>query len=124
MLCNRFIGTRLGTITPENAAVRPFTVGDGASLAQGSGAGARLRIVDSEFSDNRRFGLVLDGFDATLDDGAHGGNFGRGNRFGLGVYGTASLDGTTARTAIQGTDGAAPTTAATVRDRVPAASGP
>lgn len=124
MLCNRFIGTRLGTITPENAAVRPFVVGDGASMAQGTGMGARLRVVDSEFSGNQRFGLVLDSFDATLDDGARGGNFGRGNRFGLGVYGTASLDGTTARTAIQGTAGAAPANPPTARDSVPSAGGP
>lgn len=123
MVCNRFIGTRLGTITPEDTSLRPFMVGDGVSLTQGAATTTRTRLVDNEFNDNRRFGLVLDGYDATLDDGAQGGNRGRNNGFGLAAYGTARLDGTTPRTAILGAS-PAPAVAETVRDRVAVANGP
>lgn len=123
MICDRFISTRMGTITPEDRSVQPFVVGDGVSLAQGSGAGARLRVVDSEFSRNARFGVVLDGFDATLDDGSHGGNRGDGNAFGVGVYGTASVNGSSPLGAIRGRTATAPVSAPTVRDSVTPAGG-
>lgn len=121
MICDRFVATRAARIVPEDTAVRPFVAGDGVSLAQG-GTGPRLRVMDSEFSQNARFGLVLDGYDATLDDGVHGGNRGAGNAFGLGVYGVTRLDGTTPRSAIQGVMATIPTTAPTVRDSVPEAA--
>lgn len=123
MICDRFVSTRMGTITPEDPSVRPFVVGDGVSLAQGTGAGARLRVVDTEFSRNARFGVVLDGFDATLDDGVHGGNRGEENGFGVGVYGAATVDGSTSLTAIRGRSSTAPVTAPTVRDSVSPAGG-
>ncbi|MFO0604796.1 MAG: hypothetical protein U0324_16555 [Polyangiales bacterium] len=123
MVCNRFVGTRLGVITPEEPTSRPFEVGDGASLAQGAGTGGRTRVVDSEFSDNGRFGLVLDGYDATLDDGANGGNRGAGNAYGLALYGAARVDGTTAPGAIRGLNPTPPAAAPTVRGAV-ATGGP
>lgn len=122
MVCNRFVGTRVGVITPEEPTARPFSVGDGASLAQGAGTGGRTRIVDSEFSDNGRFGLVFDGYDATLDDGARGGNRGVGNAYGLAVYGAARVDGTTPPGAIRGLNPTAPAAAPTARGAV--ATGP
>lgn len=123
MVCNRFVGTRVGVITPEEPTARPFSVGDGASLAQGAGTGGRTRIVDSEFGDNGRFGLVFDGYDATLDDGARGGNRGAGNAYGLAVYGAARVDGTTPPGAIRGLNPTAPAAAPTARGAV-ATAGP
>lgn len=120
MVCNRFVGTRVGVIVAEDPTLRPFELGDGASLSQGVGTGGQTRIVDSEFSDNGRFGLVFDGYDATLDDGARGGNRGVGNAYGLAVYGAARVGGTTPPGAIRGLNPTAPATAPTARGAVAA----
>jgi hypothetical protein len=73
--CTTVHGTRLGYFTPENSAVSPFLIGDGASFADQS-TSTMASINYSHFDDNARFGAIFRSFQATLR-----GVTGRGNRF-------------------------------------------
>ena len=89
LLCNQFIGTRTGTLVDDLTRVS-VTVGDGLSMSEGIPEGTRAAMIQgNEFSDNTRFGLVLNSFTATLA----GDNRGSGNGFGVGSYGS-TLTGT------------------------------
>lgn len=84
ILCDQCIHTRLGTLVTAGSSGVMFTVGDGLSMSEGSGGPVapdgsrrdRTVIMGSVFSDNQRFGLVVqDNVSAQLQ----GGNSGSGN---------------------------------------------
>jgi len=84
--CEHFIGTREGTVVLESLG--PVRLGDGLSMAEGTGGAGDTRIEQSRFEGNARFGLILSGFSATLV----GVNRARDNAEGVGVFGS-TLEG-------------------------------
>ena len=85
--CTRFVATREGVIVPEDTTTAPFRVGDGLSLADGV---APTEVVEGEFSDNARFGVVLSNAELELRGVARG--VGNGFR-GVGRVGAAPVVG-------------------------------
>jgi hypothetical protein len=83
--CNRFVYTRAGTLRFTDPALRPLAAADGASFAD-DGRGA-VELVDTELSENARFGLVSAGVVLRL----RGSTRGSGNGFGVGLRGVAAV---------------------------------
>lgn len=71
---SEFTGTRAGAFQTDRGMI---SIGDGLSMAASSG----MRLAQSRFDQNGRFGVLLRGASASVTD-----NLGGGNRFGLGNY--------------------------------------
>lgn len=80
--CNGIFDSRDGTL---QTTAGPVTLGDGLHL---NGATGAMRLVDNEVSSSSRFGLLLNAARASAE-----GNRGTANRYGVGVYNRATLEG-------------------------------
>lgn len=82
--CEHFINTRTGSLVTERGTLQ---LADGLSMSEGSGSERDTRISASEFSGNAGYGLVLAGFNASLE----GVNRARSNVLGVSIFGSTVL---------------------------------